>query len=189
MAAEAEWKEFLPLMVTALKHPAATPHWGPRYGLLRVIGRLGHGDKAAAEAIQNVLNDRYMDEHGDAKAVAALAAGRIGDPALIPVLRRYVDSSYAPLKHHAALSLSVLGDPELAPTMREWLRLVGDENYRGVAAEALGNLRDRDSVGTLTAAAAVEPFPWVREKINESLERITEGNGHERETAPAGDGG
>jgi len=172
MAAEAGWQEFLPLLIAALEHPAATPHWGPRYGLLRGIGRLGHGDEAAAEAIRGVLTDRHRDEHTDAKAVAALAAGQIGDPTLIPALRRYVDSSYEPLKHHAALSLSILGDQELAPTLRDWLRVIGDENYRGVAAEALGNLRDRDSVAALTAAAAAEPLPWVRDEIHESLEEI-----------------
>jgi HEAT repeat protein len=163
MAAEAGWKEFLPGLLEAL--PGSSPGWGPRYGLVRVIGRLGRGNKDAARAVEK-------KEHGDAKAVAAEVAGLVGDPALIPVLRRYLDHGYEPLKHNAALSLAVLGDRGSAPRIRSWLTLAGDENYRGVAAEALGYLRDKDSLPALESALEVEPFPWVREKIEEALAKI-----------------
>ena len=170
MAAEAGWQEFLPWLLQAL--PDANRGWGPRYGIIRGIGRLGRGDRQAADAIRGVLTDRFTKEHGDSKAVAALAAGQVGDPALIPVLRPYLNHGYEPLKHNAALSLSLLDDRESAPVIRRWLTVVGDENYRGVAAEALGNLRDRDSVPALKAALQVEPFPWVREKTETALRKI-----------------
>jgi HEAT repeat protein len=137
-----------------------------------VIGRLGHGDKAAAQAVGDVLTSKLRKEHGDARAVAALAAGRIGDPALVPVLRRCLGSSYDVTRLNAALSLGMLGDKESAPKIRDWLSIVGDENYRGVAAEALGHLKDKDSGPALEAALAAEPFPWVRTEIEGALTRI-----------------
>ncbi len=170
MAAEAGWKEFLPGLLQAL--PGSSPGWGPRYGLVRVIGRLGRGNKQAAQAIENMLADKLVKEHGDAKAVAAEAAGLIGDRSLIPMLRRYLHHGYEPLKHNAALSLTMLQDKDSAPTIRKWLTVVGDENYRGTAAEALGNLKDKDSIPALKSALAVEPFPWVRQKIKEALSKI-----------------
>jgi HEAT repeat protein len=172
IAAEAGWTEFLPGLLKAL--PGSKPGWGARYGLIRAVGRLGAGSRAAAEAIRDVLAASREKEHGDAKAVAAAVAGGIGDPLLIPALRKNLKSSYEPLKHGAALSLGRLGDRSIAPKMRKWLGVTRDENYRGVAAEALGHLRDHDSVPALRAALAVETFPWIRAKIREALENIDE---------------
>jgi hypothetical protein len=173
IAAEAGWKEFLPGLLEALAHEQCSPYWGPRYGVARVIGKLGKGEKAAAEMIEKILTHKLRKEHGDTLAPAALAAGRIGDRALIPALRKHLDSSYWPLKHNAALSLSILGDRRIAPRMREWLTVKWDENFRGYAAEALGNLRDRESLSALRAALEVEPFPWVRRKMELAIQAIT----------------
>jgi len=172
LAAEAGWTELLPPMVRALRHPASLPGWGPQYGLIRVIGRLGHGDRAAAEVIGDVLADRLAHGDVDGRAVAALAAGEIGDPALVPLLHKCLKSSYTPAQHHAALALARLGDRQLAVKVRPWLAIAGDENYRGVAAEALGNLRDRDSLPALQAALDSEPFAWVRQKLEEAIASI-----------------
>jgi len=174
-AAEAGWKEFLPGLLKVLAHEQCSPYWGPRYGTVRVIGRLGKGDRAAADMIEKVLTHKLRKEHGDTLVPAALAAGRIGDPALIPALRKHLDSSYWPLKHNAALALSMLGDRSIAPRMRDWLTVKWDENFRGYAAEALGNLKDADSLDALEAALTVEPFPWVREKMERAIKAARRG--------------
>ncbi len=172
IAAEAGWKEFLPGLIKVLECKECSHKWGPRYGTVRVIGRLGKGDKAAAEVIKKVLTHKMRKENGDTLIPAARAAGQIGDPALIPALRKHVAGDYWPLKHNAALSLGQLGDKSIIPRMREWLTVRFDENFRGYAAEALGHLKDKSSVKALTTALAVEPFPWVREKIHQALKRI-----------------
>jgi hypothetical protein len=172
IAAEAGWYEFLPGLLTVLTSKQCKPGWGPRYGTVRVIGKLGKGDNAAAEAILAVLEHRHRKEHGDTLIVAALAAGRIGNPLAIPALRLYVADDYWPLKHNAAISLSILGDKSIIPRMREWLTVAFDENFRGYAAEALGNLGDRGSIVLLQDALEKEPFMWVRRKIEKALSVI-----------------
>ena len=172
IAAEAGWKEFLPGLLKVLASDQCKPGWGPRYGTVRVIGRLGKGNKAAAEAIRMVLEHKFYKEHGDTLIPAALAAGQIGDPSAVPALRLHITSDYWPLKQSAALSLGILGDNSIVPRMREWLTVPFDENFRGYAAEALGCLGDRDSIPALETALEVEPFPWVCRKIETALEKI-----------------
>ena len=176
MACESGWKEFLPGLAKLLENPWASAKWGPRYGIVRSIGRLGKDDKCASTVMEKVLTNKLYKEHGDTLIVAALAAGRIGDPALIPALRKYVSQDYWPLKHNAALSLGILGDESIVPRMHEWLAVKWDENYRAYAAEALGSLKDKGSATALKAALAVEPFPWVRAKIEEALQKIGHGS-------------
>ncbi len=172
IAAEAGWQEFFPGLLKVLASDQCSPGWGPRYGTVRVIGRLGRGNKKAAETIRMVLEHKFRREHGDTLIAAALAAGQIGDPSLVPALRPYIASDYWPLKQSAALSLGILGDRSIIPRMREWLTVPFDENFRGYAAEALGCLGDRNSVPYLKDALEVEPFPWVRQKIEGALEKI-----------------
>jgi hypothetical protein len=172
MAADARWNEFLPLLVRALKNPTAWPGWGPRAALIRAIGRLGRDNSEAALAVRAVLTDELRKEDDDSRAVAALAAGQICNSALVPALRRHLDSAYQPLQQNAALSLSLIGDKQVAPLVRPWLRVADDENFRAVAAEVLKNRGDAESLAPLREAAAVEPFPWVREKLERATRAI-----------------
>lgn len=174
IAAEAGWMEFLPGMIEILHSPQCKYYWGPRYGTVRVIGRLGYGNAEAGAAIRAVLENQSGKEHGDTLIAAALAAGQIGDLGSIPALRRYLEGNYWPLKHNAAVSLSLLGDHSIVLRMREWLKAKFDENFRGYAAEALGNLNDRESGEALQKALSVEPFPWVRETIESALSKIAQ---------------
>ena len=50
---------------------------------------------------------------------------------------------------------AMLGDKPSAPTIRGWLTH-SDEDFRGVAAEALGGLGEKESIKALEAALAVE---------------------------------
>lgn len=176
IAAEASWREFLPGLLEVLASEQCLPGWGPRYGTVRVIGRLGAGNREAAEVVRDVLEHKFRKEHGDTLIPAALSAGQIGDPMAVSALRTCLAGSYWPLKHNAALSLSMLGDRSIIPRMREWLKAPFDENFRGYAAEALGNLADPGSrtslEAALEAALEVEPLPWVRRKMEEALNKI-----------------
>jgi hypothetical protein len=172
MAADAGWNEFLPLMIRALKNPTAWSGWGPRSALIRAIGKLGHGNREAALAIQAVLTDQFRKEDDDTRAVAALAAGQVCDLTLAPALRKRLNSEYEPLKQNAALSLSLLGDKQIAHMVRPWLKVAGDEDFRAVAAEVLGNLADRESLTPLRDALAVEPFQWVRQRMERAIRAI-----------------
>jgi len=172
MAADAGWNEFLPLMIRALKNPAAWPGWGPRFALIRAIGKLGHGNREAALAIHGVLTDQFRKEDDDSRAVAALAAGQVCDLTLAPDLRKHLNSEYEPLKQNAALSLSLLGDKQIAPMIRPWLKVAGDEDFRAIGAEVLGNLADRESLAPLRDALAVEPFQWVRQRMKHAIRTI-----------------
>ena len=138
--------------------------------MIRAIGRLGRDDQDAAQAIRGILADRSEKEDDDVRSIAALAAGQIRDPSLIPALRPHLDSPYEPLRQNAALSLGLLGDRRVAVTVRPWLSMTSDENDRGVAAEVLGNLHDQESLAALRAALAVEPFPWVRAKMEDAIQ-------------------
>ena len=91
---------------------------------------------------------------------------------LAPALRKYVAHSYLPLSTGAAISLSRLGDRSIIPAMRKWLQRADDEGYRGAAAEALGNLADKDSTAALQAALEREPFEWVRRNIRQALAKL-----------------
>ncbi len=172
IAAEAGWKEFIPGLLKVLESDQCKPKWGPRYGIVRVIGRLGSGSTDAKNAVRKVLENGYGKEAGDTLIPAALAAGNLGDTLAVPSLRKYLDRDYWPLKHNAALSLSKLGDTSIIPRMQQWLTVPFDENFRGYGAEALGNLADQSSINNLETALSIEPLPWVRVKIETALEKI-----------------
>ena len=172
IAAEAGWGEFLPGLLRVLASDQCKSGWGPRYGTVRVIGRLGKGRPGAAEAIRGVLEQKRGKEHGDTLIVAALAAGVLGDKGSIAALRRHLDGEYWPLKHNAALSLGMLGDVSIVPRMLDWLEAPFDENFRAYAAEALGHLRAGEALPKLEKALEREPVPWVRRKIEEALGKM-----------------
>jgi hypothetical protein len=172
IAAEAQWPEFLPDLLRVLSSDQCKSGWGPRYGTVRVIGQLGQGNREAADAIRNILEEKHGKEHGDTLVAAALAAGQLADKAAIPSLRRHLGGEYWPLKHNAALALGNLGDTSVVPRMLIWLKAPFDDNFRGYAAEVLGDLQDDATATHLKNALAVEPVPWVRQKIEESLKRI-----------------
>ncbi|MCX7590685.1 MAG: HEAT repeat domain-containing protein, partial [Kiritimatiellae bacterium] len=161
-AAAAGWKEFVPVLVRALKNPHASDM--VRWGLLDGLGRLGDGQ--AAEAVRCFLNSEDLDT----VQVAALAAGRLSDRAAIPRLRELLDCRYPPAQFNAAMALAMLHDVDSAATIRKWLTMAEDENYRGIGAEVLGILQDVHALPALHMAIAVEPFPWVRARMQTAID-------------------
>ena len=164
VAADAGWKEFAPPLAKVLD---AKPNIEVSRGLVRVLGRLGN--PAAAESIRRWL---APGADADAMSLAALSAGQVGDKTAIPRLRELLRHNYPPVSCNAAAALGMLKDTASGPGLRRWLVRTDDENFRGVAAEALGAMGEKESIPALEAALSVEPFPWVREEIERALNKL-----------------
>jgi hypothetical protein len=164
MAYESGWDGFVPHLVRVLESSYC---WRQAsWGLLRVLGRFG--DRRAAKMVKKYLDAKDLDT----VSVAAEAAGPIGEDSMVPRLRELLNSGYEPARINAAISLGMLGDKASAPRLREWLTDISDENCRGGAAKALGEMGDRDSTAALKVALEVEPVAWVREEIEGALARL-----------------
>ncbi|MFO8032985.1 MAG: HEAT repeat domain-containing protein [Desulfohalobiaceae bacterium] len=141
--------------------------WEPHASIIRSLGRLG--DPAAAPAIRP-----FLDRNVDVAARAVQALGRLGDTESAPEIRAlFLDSEYDVLKAEAAIALGRLGDKSVLPQMQAMLDSQ-DENQRAAAARALGLLAGAEARGSLQQALEQESFPWVREIIQNSLERMEE---------------
>jgi hypothetical protein len=114
------------------------------------------------------VRKRLTDKDSDLVALAALAAGQLGDREAVPVLRKLLASEFELYRGNAAAALGLLGDAESAPVLRKMLA-DPDENLRAAAAEALGRLRDPDARPLLQALAERDPFPWVRDVAHRAV--------------------
>jgi cyclophilin family peptidyl-prolyl cis-trans isomerase/HEAT repeat protein len=88
---------------------------------------------------------------------AALAAGRIGDPATLDALQQQLDDVEPEVRQMAAFALGLIGD-ERAGARLEAALTDPDARVRGRAAEALGRLGDA-SRGAAIAARVVAGIP------------------------------
>ncbi len=161
MAQEAAWKEVVPHLAKVLK----TPHGyeAANWGALRVLANIG--DERGASAVKRHLSAKSLDT----VALAALAAGRTGDRSMIPRLRELLRSRFVLARMNAARSLGMLGDTASAPQLRRMLGYQRDENVRAAAAEALGHLKDAESIPALKDALKDEPFAWVRREMQKAI--------------------
>jgi cyclophilin family peptidyl-prolyl cis-trans isomerase/HEAT repeat protein len=88
---------------------------------------------------------------------AALAAGRIGDPSLVPALQGLLSDGEPEVRQMAAFGLGLIGDPRTGDALASALK--DPENaVRARAAEAMGRLGDAAAAPAL-AAAVVEAIP------------------------------
>src|SRR5262245_32758938 len=88
---------------------------------------------------------------------AALAAGRIGDPTLVPALARLLADPEPEIRQMAAFALGLAGDKKALEPLLAALK-DPEAVVRGRAAEALGRLGD-GSAAPVLAAAVVEAIP------------------------------
>lgn len=138
------------------------------WGLIKSLGKLGSKKHIP-------LLKTYLKEDSDARTMAIQALGDIGDPSIVPDLLSILrDFKYSP---NGLGSIAVLGKigtkaigPELYPFLSHW-----DEDFRGVAAIALGKIGDSNSIPRLKEMIGRERFPWVVTAAQESL-KILEGN-------------
>ena len=84
---------------------------------------------------------------------AALAAGRIGDPALVPGLLDLMNDQEVEVRQMAAFALGLLGD---AAAVERLIAALADSHpiVRGRAAEALGRIGDRRAAPDLARFVA-----------------------------------
>lgn len=113
---------------------------------LAVVGNLklaaGY-DKAVAALADAGFPRRY---------VAAWALGELGDARAVPVLLAAVERQGGEVAREAARSLVRLGQPAAGPVREALPRLRGEA--KGYAIRILGDLRDAQALGVLTAALA-----------------------------------
>jgi cyclophilin family peptidyl-prolyl cis-trans isomerase/HEAT repeat protein len=86
--------------------------------------------------------ERYLrDPDRGVRRRAALAAGRVGDAALVPTLIELMNDGEPEIRQMAALAMGLIGDrsavERLVPSLKD-----GDATVRARAAEALGHIGD-----------------------------------------------
>ena len=102
--------------------------------------------------------DRYLrDPDRGVRGRAALAAGRIGDPVLVPPLVDLMNDQEAEIRQMAAFALGLVGDPRAADRLVASLQ-DSDGTVRARAAEALGRLGEA-RVAAEVARFVVEQAP------------------------------
>jgi cyclophilin family peptidyl-prolyl cis-trans isomerase/HEAT repeat protein len=82
---------------------------------------------------------------------AALAAGRIGDPLVLPLLLPRLKDAEVEVRRTTAFALGLIGNPEAGPALIEALN-DPDAAMRGRAAEALGRVGQKSAAPAIAAA-------------------------------------
>jgi len=124
-----------PLLLAAAASPPPPPSLSRGEKMVRILlleDRRSTGDGEL---------DRYLSD-GDrgVRRRAALAAGRIGDPALAPSLVTRMNDGEAEVRQMSAFALGLIGDPVGVERLAAALTADGDPIVRARAAEALGRL-------------------------------------------------
>ncbi|MCD6292966.1 MAG: HEAT repeat domain-containing protein [Deltaproteobacteria bacterium] len=137
------------------------------WGLIKALGKLGGSEHLA-------LLKKYLPDCGDVAAQAVRAMADIGDPVVVPDLVALLgDFQYSPVGLYTIDALGQLGIAEqgkyLYPFLVHW-----DEDFRGAAAAALGQMGDDSALSQLKEMLQNEPFPWVREAAQKSIDMLTE---------------
>jgi len=108
--------------------------------------------------------ERYLkDPQAGVRRRAALAAGRIGDPAPLPALIELMNDGVAEVRQMAAFALGLIGDQRASERLLAALA-DSDPVVRGRAAEALGRVGDARAAGSIAGmilAAVPKGAPLV----------------------------
>ncbi|KPJ69811.1 hypothetical protein AMJ44_02225 [candidate division WOR-1 bacterium DG_54_3] len=151
--------------------PTSLERWPEfRWAFVKALGKLSNSSHGTI--LRNIITDESAD--GDERALAARAVGEAGDKtALSDVLNLLSSHDYMPQGWYCIQSIGKLGAPNNAPTLYLYLAH-WEENYRGYAAEALGLLGNSDAIPHLENLIAIEPFAWVREAAQKSINLLTD---------------
>jgi HEAT repeat protein len=140
------------------------------WGLIRALGSLG-GKRHV------LLLTAYLTGNADAATVAVEALLKIGDEALLPTFLTLLDEAqYSPLRLAAIQGIGQFGQPRHGKKLYLLLKH-RDEACRGASARALGQLGDPNAVAPLEQAVRKESFPWVRQTMDDSLDRLNQIHG------------
>ncbi len=142
----------------ARKPPAA-----PAASRIERLGRILTLEDARSTG-QGALERLLRDGDRGVRRRAALAAGRLGDPALVPALVELMNDGEVEVRRMAAFALGLIGDRGAAPRLRGALA-DADAGVRGRAAEALGRIGD--------AASAPEIARIVVASLPNTIGRMT----------------
>ncbi|MDY6971977.1 MAG: HEAT repeat domain-containing protein [Thermodesulfobacteriota bacterium] len=138
------------------------------WGLIRSLGRLGNYKHIP------LLLEVLSKKDPDAIAVAVQALTEIGDPSVIPELLRLLKhAKYPPILVYIIEALGNMGTEEIAPHLYPFLSH-WDEDFRGAAAVALGNIGGLKAATELKKMMYKERFPWVIAAASKSLQRFEE---------------
>lgn len=96
------------------------------------------------------LNGLLRHKEPGIRRRAALAAGRIGDPSLVPTLLDLMNDAEIEVERMAVFALGLVGDPAAVDRL---LAALGDSEpvIRGLAAEALGRIGDPTTADAVAA--------------------------------------
>jgi hypothetical protein len=135
------------------------------WGLIRALGKLGNRKHIP------VLKS-FLTERSDATAVAVRAIGDIGDSSVIPdIVSLLKNFKYSPIGLYSIEVLGELGTHSLGhhlyPFLGHW-----DEDFRGTAATALGNMGDQKAIPELEEMLKKETFPWVLSAAKRSIRML-----------------
>jgi len=106
-----------------------------------------------------------VDPNPEVRARAAVALGRIGDPAAAPALREALEDFDRAVRIEVIFALGQIPDRGAGEALLQILESDPDPEVRGVAAEALGKLGDPGIWPALIERAAAEADPGVRGEI------------------------
>jgi hypothetical protein len=140
-----------------------------RWGFIRQLGRLGGPEHAS------ILLE-YLKGNVDASANAARALGRIGNRTVLPDLSDELEAhDYSIQDVYIIEAIGKLGEPSHGAQLYKFLSYE-DEDYRGFAATALGELGDVNAVPHLQNVLETETFPWVIKAAQRSLTSLSGGD-------------
>ncbi len=157
------WSEVVPGLVKVIESGHMGKH--VHHPIMRALASIG--DKRAAGVIRKAVKRR-----GYAAYYGALAAAKIGDRSCIGDIRKLLAGRSTVGQEYAALALGKLKDTASIPKLKSMLQVASDENLRYSAADALGDMGDRRQIATLKAALAVEPFPWIQDKMKAAIKKL-----------------
>ena len=130
------------------------PRFDIRAAAAIAAGRMiRQGDKAHLQ----VLIDALVDEaHTLPTRFMIISLGRIGGPEAIKQLMKELGSGEKMRCSFGAFALGIAGASEAASRLRQMLSAPTDERMKSAFVIALGLLKDRQTFGTVTAAAQVK---------------------------------
>lgn len=135
------------------------------WGLIRDLGRLGTSRHVP-------ILKSFLAEKSDATAVAIQALNDIGDSSVLPDILPILDNfEYSPIGLYSIAAVGTMGSPEMGDHLYRFLNH-WDEDFRGAAAEALGNVGDINALSRLREVADKDPFPWVADAAKKSFELL-----------------
>jgi cyclophilin family peptidyl-prolyl cis-trans isomerase/HEAT repeat protein len=142
--------------LAAVPAPAAKTEAPPPPSRLEVLGRtLALEDARSAGGGELEQQLRHRD--AGVRRRAALAAGRVGDPSLVPALVDLMNDAEVEVRRVAAFALGLAGDPRAADRLLAALA-DPDAAVRGRSAEALSRIGDPRAAAAI-ARSLVDSLP------------------------------